>query len=78
MQCYSACSSADCLLFGSGDGWTLHQLRHTLALEMAYRPGGVLATKIHFKHIAVATTEGYNDLAAYAADVSSRGREHRR
>jgi integrase len=34
-------------------------LRRTLALEMAYRPGGVLAAKLHMKHIAVATTEGY-------------------
>ncbi len=34
-------------------------LRRTLALEMAYRPGGVLATKIHLKHVATATTEGY-------------------
>ncbi|MFF1904835.1 hypothetical protein [Kitasatospora sp. NPDC058218] len=34
-------------------------LRRTLTLEMAYRPGGVLATKIHLKHISVATTEGY-------------------
>ena len=34
-------------------------LRRTLALEMAYRPGGVLASKIHLKHVAVATTEGY-------------------
>ncbi|MET9657075.1 hypothetical protein [Streptomyces sp. NPDC006510] len=34
-------------------------LRRTLSLEMAYRPGGVLATKIHMKHIAAATTEGY-------------------
>jgi hypothetical protein len=38
---------------------TLRALRRTLALEMAYRPGGLLATKIHMKHIAVATTEGY-------------------
>ncbi|MFJ9609682.1 site-specific integrase [Kitasatospora sp. NPDC101176] len=38
----------------------LRMLRRTLALEMAYRPGGVLATKIHLKHIAVATTEGYS------------------
>ncbi|WP_219825370.1 hypothetical protein [Nonomuraea typhae] len=38
---------------------TLRALRRTLALEMAYRPGGVLAAKIHLKHIAVATTEGY-------------------
>ncbi|GAA3311002.1 integrase [Streptomyces cinereospinus] len=37
----------------------LRMLRRTLSLEMAYRPGGVLATKIHMKHIAVATTEGY-------------------
>lgn len=28
-------------------------------MEMAYRPGGLLASKIHMKHIAVATTEGY-------------------
>ncbi|WP_329612354.1 hypothetical protein OG244_02745 [Streptomyces brevispora] len=34
-------------------------LRRTLSLEMAYRPGGVLATKLHLKHISVATTEGY-------------------
>ncbi|QIS09796.1 site-specific integrase [Nocardia arthritidis] len=38
---------------------TLRMLRRTLALEMAYRPGGVLATKLHLKHIATATTEGY-------------------
>ena len=34
-------------------------LRRTVALEMAYRPGGVLAAKLHLKHIAAATTEGY-------------------
>ncbi len=34
-------------------------LRRTLALEMAYRSGGVLATRLHLKHIATATTEGY-------------------
>jgi hypothetical protein len=38
---------------------TLRALRRTLAIELAYRPGGVLATKLHLKHIAVATTEGY-------------------
>ena len=37
----------------------LRTLRRTLAIELAYRPGGVLATKIHLKHVAVATTEGY-------------------
>jgi hypothetical protein len=34
-------------------------LRRTLAVELAYRPGGLLAAKIHLKHISVATTEGY-------------------
>jgi len=38
---------------------TLRMLRRTLALELAYRPGGVLAGKMHLKHIAVATTVGY-------------------
>jgi hypothetical protein len=38
---------------------TLRALRRTLAIELAYRPGGVLATKFQLKHIAVATTEGY-------------------
>ena len=34
-------------------------LRRTLAIELAYRPGGLLAAKLHLKHISVATTEGY-------------------
>ena len=34
-------------------------MRRTLAIELAYRPGGMLAAKWHLKHIAVATTEGY-------------------
>ena len=38
---------------------SLRALRRTLAIELAYRPGGVLAAKLHLKHIAVATTEGY-------------------
>jgi integrase len=37
----------------------LRALRRTLAIELAYRPGGVLAAKVHLKHVAVATTEGY-------------------
>jgi integrase len=37
----------------------LRALRRTLAIELAYRPGGLLAAKLHLKHIAVATTEGY-------------------
>jgi hypothetical protein len=42
------------------DKVTLRALRRTLALELAYRPGGLLAAKIHLKHISVATTEGYS------------------
>ena len=38
---------------------TLRMLRRSLSQEMAYRPGGVLAAKIHLKHVVVATTEGY-------------------
>jgi hypothetical protein len=37
----------------------LRMLRRTLAVELAYRPGGLLAAKIHLKHVSVATTEGY-------------------
>ena len=38
---------------------TLRALRRTLAIELAYRPGGLLAAKLHLKHISVVTTEGY-------------------
>jgi len=31
----------------------------TLSVEMAARPGGLFATKVHFKHLTVATSEGY-------------------
>ncbi|TWP33183.1 hypothetical protein [Leekyejoonella antrihumi] len=41
------------------DPVSLRALRRTLAIELAYRPGGVLATKFHLKHVSVATTEGY-------------------
>ncbi|MEL5957949.1 integrase [Streptomyces sp. CLV115] len=34
-------------------------LRRTLALSIAQRPHGLLATKWHLKHVSVATTEGY-------------------
>ena len=37
----------------------LRSLRRTLAIELAYRPGGVLAAKFQLKHIVTATTEGY-------------------
>jgi integrase len=38
---------------------TMRMLRRTLAHELAYRPGGLLAAKIALKHVSVATTEGY-------------------
>ena len=38
---------------------TPQALRRTLALQLAHRPGGLLAAKIHLKHVSVATTEGY-------------------
>ncbi|MFB6906582.1 hypothetical protein ACFCWB_20170 [Streptomyces bacillaris] len=34
-------------------------LRRTLAVEIAHRPGGLLAAKIQLKHLSVTTTEGY-------------------
>lgn len=37
----------------------LRMLRRTLAVELAYRPGGLLAARVHLKHVSVATTEGY-------------------
>jgi hypothetical protein len=40
---------------------TLRALRRTLAIELAYRPGGVLAAKAHLKHTLIATTEGYSN-----------------
>lgn len=39
---------------------TLRMMRRTLARELAYRPGGLLAAKIHLKHVSAATTEGYS------------------
>ena len=38
---------------------SLRMLRRTLARELAYRPGGLLAAKVALKHVSVATTEGY-------------------
>lgn len=38
---------------------TPRMLRRTLAHELAYRPGGLLAAKFALKHVSVATTEGY-------------------
>ncbi|MGY6657645.1 hypothetical protein ACXIZN_36340 [Amycolatopsis sp. TRM77291] len=56
-------------------------LRRTLALEMAKRPGGLLATKIHLKHVSVVTTEGYahrpgGSQALFHAEVEQAEHEH--
>ena len=37
----------------------LRMLRRKLAIELAYRPGGLLAAKIYLHHVSAATTEGY-------------------
>lgn len=56
-------------------------LRRTLALEMARRPGGLLAAKIHLKHVSVATTEGYThrpggSQALFRAEVDQAEHQH--
>ncbi|EXU67262.1 hypothetical protein Z951_15450 [Streptomyces sp. PRh5] len=38
---------------------TLRTLRRKLAIEIAYRPGGLLAAKVYLRHVSTATTEGY-------------------
>jgi integrase len=42
-----------------GDRVNMRMLRRKLAIELAYRPGGLLATKIHLRHLSAATSEGY-------------------
>ncbi len=53
-----------------------------MSIELAYRPGGVLATKIHLKHVSVATTEGYaarpgGAQAELLAEVNKHEAEHK-
>jgi hypothetical protein len=60
---------------------TLRMLRRKLAIELAYRPGGLLAAKIYLHHVSAATTEGYASRpggaqAELLAEVS--GHEQRR
>ena len=43
-------------------------LRRKLAIELAYRPGGLLATKIYLHHVSTATTEGYASRPGGAQD----------
>ncbi|MDQ6839356.1 MAG: integrase [Actinomycetota bacterium] len=59
-------------------------LRRTLALSIAQRPHGLIAAKVHLKHVSVATTEGYaarpgGHQAAFLAEVSAAEQaEHER
>ena len=44
-----------------GQPWhfTTRQFRRTLARELAFRPHGTIASKIHLKHVHAAVSEGY-------------------
>lgn len=59
-------------------------LRRTLALSIAQRPHGLMAAKVHLKHVSVATTEGYaarpgGHQAAFLAEVATEEQaEHNR
>jgi hypothetical protein len=50
--------------------------RRTLAMALAHRPGGLLAAKLHLKHVSIVTTEGYaaspgGSQAKFMAEVSA-------
>ncbi|MGI8777835.1 MAG: hypothetical protein ACR2LJ_10755 [Acidimicrobiales bacterium] len=56
--------------------WQLNgrQFRRTLARLLGFRPHGVIAGKVHLKHVSVATSEGYygrtgSSAAAFLAEV---------
>jgi integrase len=58
----------------------LRMLRRKLAIELAYRPGGLLAAKIYLHHVSAATTDGYASRpggaqAELLAEVSSHEQE---
>ena len=62
--------------------WNLipRQFRRKLAREVGWRPNGVIAGKIHLKHISVATTEGYagkhgESVTAFQAEVDHERRQ---
>jgi hypothetical protein len=51
-------------------------LRRTLAMTIAQRPHGLMAAKVHLKHVSVATTEGYTarpggHQAAFTAEITA-------
>lgn len=59
-------------------------LRRTLALSIAQRPHGLMAARVHLKHVSVATTEGYaarpgGHQASFLAEVATEEQvEHNR
>jgi hypothetical protein len=64
------------------EDWDLvpRQFRRKLAREIGWRPNGIIAGKIHLKHISVATTEGYagkhgESVAAFQAEVEHERRQ---
>ena len=63
-----------------GSPLNLRMLRRKLAIELAYRPGGLLAAKIYLHHVSAATTEGYasrpgGSQAELLAEVSKHEQE---
>lgn len=60
---------------------TSRSLRRTLAIAVAYRPGGLLAAKVQLKEVHAATVEGYahrpgGAQAHFMAEVAELEREH--
>lgn len=56
-------------------------LRRTLAVELATRPAGLIAAKVHLKHVSIATTEGYaarpgGSQAQFLSEVERNEKEH--
>jgi hypothetical protein len=54
---------------------SLRALRRTLAIELAYRPGGLLAANLHLKHISVVISSplwSVSDVALRTLELRSR------
>jgi len=54
-----------------GEAWDLKpsHFRRTLARQLAYRPHGTIASKIHLKHVSATITEGYWGEAGESAEL---------
>jgi hypothetical protein len=60
----------------AGTRVTTRQFRRTMARILAFRPHGVVAGKVHLKHLHIAMSEGYygnanSSLAAFHADMEA-------